>query len=124
MHMVRAWASANRLVLGQVKVDDTSNDITAIPTLLTLLDSTGATVTIDAMGCQKDIATVSTAQGADYVLALTDNHPTLCEDVTLFFEDGHATAFAEIAHDSYATVDGEHGRIETRRYWITSAIAW
>ena len=122
--MVSAWANRNRLVLGQVKVDDKSNEITAIPQLLTLLDLRGATVTIDAMGCQKEIAKVITAQGADYVLALKDNHPTLCEDVTLFFEDGQATEFAEIDHAYYETVDGDHGRIETRRYWITSDIEW
>ena len=124
IHMVSAWANANRLVLGQVKVDDKSNEITAIPKLLKLLDLTGATVTIDAMGCQKEIAKVITAQGADYVLALKDNHPTLCEDVTLFFEDGQATEFAEIDHDYHETVDGDHGRIETRRDWITSDIEW
>lgn len=124
IHMVSAWASANRLVLGQVKVDDKSNEITAIPQLLKLLDLTGATVTIDAMGCQKEIAKVITDQGADYVLALKDNHPTLCENVTLFFEDAKATEFAEIDHECHETVDGDHGRIETRRYWITSDIEW
>jgi predicted transposase YbfD/YdcC len=124
IHMVSAWANANRLVLGQVKVDDKSNEITAIPKLIKMLDVAGATVTIDAMGCQKEIAKVITDQEADYVLALKENHPTLYDDVTLFFEDGKATDFAEIDHEYHETVDGDHGRIETRRYWITSDIEW
>ena len=124
IHMVSAWANANRLVLGQVKVDDKSNEITAIPKLLKLLDLAGATVTIDAMGCQKEIAKVITDQEADYVLALKENHPTLYDDVTLFFEDAKSTDFAEIDHEHHETVDGDHGRIETRRYWITSDIEW
>ena len=124
IHMVSAWANANRLVLGQVKVEDKSNEITAIPKLIKMLDLAGATVTIDAMECQKEIAKVITDQEADYVLALKENHPTLYDDVTLFFEEGKATDFAEIDHEYHETVDGDHGRIETRRYWITSDIEW
>ena len=124
MHMVSAWANANRLVLGQVKVHDQSNEIPAIPKLIKRLDLAGAPVTIDAMGCQKEIAQLITDQGADYVLALKENHPTLYDDVTLFFEEGKATDFAEIDHEYQETVDGDHGRIETRRYWITSDIEW
>lgn len=122
IHMVSAWASANRLVLGQLKVEEKSNEITAIPKLLTMLDIAGAIVTIDAMGCQKEIAKVITDQEADYVLALKDNHPTLSEEVRQFFDAAKTTAFAEITHEYHETVDGDHGRIETRRYWITSAI--
>lgn len=124
IHMVSAWASANRLVLGQVKVDDKSNEITAIPKLLKLFDLNGTTVTIDAMGCQKEIAQVITEQGADYVLALKANHSTLYDDVKLFLDDARDSGFAEIEHDYHETVDGDHGRIETRQYWITSAIDW
>jgi predicted transposase YbfD/YdcC len=124
IHMVSAWASANRLVLGQLKVEEKSNEITAIPALLRLLDVTGAVVTIDAMGCQKEIAKTITEQGADYVLALKDNHPTLSEAVTLFLNNARATGFADIEHAYHETVDGDHGRIETRRYWITSEIEW
>jgi predicted transposase YbfD/YdcC len=124
IHMVSAWANRNRLVLGQVKVDDKSNEITAIPKLLKMLDLRGATVTIDAMGCQKEIAKVITEQGADYVLALKKNHSHLYDDVTLFLDDAQASEFAEIDHDYHETVDGDHGRIETRKYWITSAIEW
>ena len=124
IHMVSAWANANRLVLGQVKVDDKSNEITAIPKLLKMLDLSGATVTIDAMGCQKEIAQVITEQGADYVLALKKNHSTLYDDVKLFLDDAQASGFADIDYDFYETVDGGHGRVETRRYWITSEIDW
>src|SRR5713101_6526017 len=124
IHMVSAWASANRLVLGQLKVDEKSNEITAIPKLLHLLDVKGAVVTIDAMGCQKEIAKTITERGAEYVLALKDNHPTLSEAVTLFLNDARDTAFADIEHSYHETVDGDHGRIETRRYWITSEIEW
>lgn len=124
IHMVSAWANANRLVLGQVKVDDKSNEITAIPKLLKMLDLKGTTVTIDAMGCQKDIAKVITDQEADYVLALKKNHESLYDDVTLFFDDAQASEFAGVDHEYEERVDGDHGRIETRRYWITSQIDW
>jgi predicted transposase YbfD/YdcC len=124
IHMVSAWAHANRLVLGQLKVDDKSNAITAIPKLLPLLDLQGAIVTIEAMGCQKEIAQAITAQGADDVLALKENHQTLYDNVQLFLDDAKATAFAGIDHERFETVDGDHGRLETRIYWVTSAIDW
>jgi len=124
IHMVSAWASSNRLVLGQVKVDAKSDEITAIPKLLKMLDLTGATVTIDAMGCQKEIAQVITEQGADYVLALKKNHSTLYDDVRLFLDDARSNEFAEIDHAYHETVDGDQGRRETRKYWITSDIEW
>ena len=124
IHMVSAWASANRLVLGKLKVEDKSNEFTAIPALLRLLDVTGAVVTIDAMGYQEEIAQTITERGADYVLALKENHPTLYEDVTLFLNEARATGFTDVTHAYHETVDGEHGRIETRRYWLTSAIDW
>src|SRR5215468_5751917 len=87
IHMVSAWANAHRLVVGQRKVDDKSNEITAIPTLLRMLELEGAIVTIDAMGCQKDMATTMTEQGAAYVLALKENHPTLHGEGQRLFED-------------------------------------
>lgn len=124
IHLVSAWASASRLVLGQRKVEEKSNEITAIPALLHLLDLQGAVVTIDAMGCQKEIAKTITERGADYVLALQDNQPTLAEAVTLFLNDARATGFTDLAHTYHETVDGEHGRIETRRYWLTSELDW
>ena len=93
------------------------------PTLLHLLDLKGAVVTIDAMGCQKEIAKTITEQGADDVLALKDNHPTLSAAVTLFLNEARDTGFTDIVHAYHETVDGDHGRLETRRYWITSEIA-
>ena len=121
--MVRAGASANRLVLGQRTVEEKANAITARPKRLTLLDLAGAIVTIDAMGCQQERAQVMTEHEADDVLALKENHPTLSEEVTQCFDEAQATAFAEIPHEYHDTVDGAHGRIDTRRYGITSAIA-
>ena len=120
LHMVSAWACGRGLVLGQVAVDDKSHAITAIPALLRLLARDGATVTIDAMGCQTAIAAQIVVQGADYALALKDNHPTLHAEVVAAFAAARATAFADYApteHDHWATVEKDHGRLEKRRYW-------
>ena len=119
-HMVSAWACGSGLVLGQVAVDDKSNEITAIPALLRLLALDGATVTIDAMGCQTAIAAQIVAQGADYALALKDNHPTLHAEVAEEFAAARANGFADFApadHDAWQTVEQDHGRLERRRYW-------
>ncbi len=97
LHMVSAWASASRLVLGQVAVAEQSNEITAILALLRVLDLAGATVTIDALGGQTAIAAQIVAQGADYVLALKKNHPTLYDDVARTFAIERAKAFAKYA---------------------------
>jgi predicted transposase YbfD/YdcC len=118
LHLVSAWATASGLVLGQVATDAKSNEITAIPALLRLLALEGATVTIDAMGCQTAIAAQIVEQGADYVLALKDNQPSLHERVRLAFADARAAAgtglpLADLA--PYATRDKGHGRIERRR---------
>jgi predicted transposase YbfD/YdcC len=122
IHMVSAWAHANRLVLGQLKVTDKSNEITAIPQLLRLLELEGTIVTIDAMGCQKEIAHTIVQQGADYVLALKDNHPTLHGEVQLFFDDIKAKRLEEVKADHHQTIDADHGRLETRDYWLTADI--
>jgi predicted transposase YbfD/YdcC len=124
IHMVSAWATQNRLVLGQVKVDDKSNEITAIPALLALLDLRGCLVTIDAMGCQKAIVRQIVAQGGDYLLALKENQPGLYTDVEEFFTEARATHFAAIAHGFHRELEGDHGRIETRRCWSVGEIAW
>jgi len=124
IHMVSAWASENSLVLGQEKVSDKSNEITAIPELLDKLEINECIVTIDAMGCQRDIASKIIDEGADYVLALKGNQGNLYEDVKLYFEWAIKDGFKEISYDFYETIDGDHGRIETRRYWITSEIEW
>jgi predicted transposase YbfD/YdcC len=118
IYMVSAWAEANRLVLGQVKVDDKSNEITAIPVLLKLLEVTGCIVTVDAMGCQTAIAAAIHAAGADYVLALKGNQGALHEEVALMFDHEAATAFREVSHQTTTTVEKDHGRLETRHYWL------
>ena len=117
IHMVSAWASENSLVLGQTKVEAKSNEITAIPELLNLLDMSGCIVTIDAMGCQKKIARQIVSQEADYVLAVKENQGRLLEDVEDLFSCGQRTGFEDMKHDSCQTLDKSHGRIKTRRCW-------
>ncbi|HEX5503696.1 MAG TPA: ISAs1 family transposase [Thermomicrobiales bacterium] len=120
LHLVSAWAGASGLVLGQVAVGDKSNEITAIPLLLRLLDLEGCLVTIDAMGCQTAIAAQLVAQRGDDALALKDNQPTLHEQVRLAFAEARAADFAgyaATAHDDARTVDQDHGRLEIRRHW-------
>lgn len=124
IHMVSAWATANRLVLGQVKVNEKSNEITAIPQLLKMLELSGCIVTIDAMGCQKNIAKLIVDKGADYVLALKANHGDLYEDVKFFFDDALKNGFGDFDYSFYESTDGDHGRIELRRYWSVSDIDW
>lgn len=116
IHMVSAWACANRLVLGQRKVAEKSNEITAIPELLQMLEIKGCIVTIDAMGAQKGIAEQIVNQEADYVLALKGNQGRLYEDVKGMFDDAHQRDFQDIIHDYHRTVDGDHGRVEIREY--------
>jgi predicted transposase YbfD/YdcC len=124
IHLVSAWASHNHLLLGQVKTEAKSNEITAIPQLLKLLELQGCIVTIDAMGCQKDIARQITTQEADYVLALKENHPTAYEEVSTFLDPAVVEGFGRYPYDYHETIDGDHGRIEVRRVWSTSAIDW
>jgi predicted transposase YbfD/YdcC len=124
IHMVSAWAQENGLVLGQVKVDDKSNEITAIPELLRALNLKGCIVTIDAMGCQKQIASEIVAAHADYVLALKGNQSTLHDEVRLFMEAARADDFPGIRHDFLEVSERSHGRKETRRYWVTDEIEW
>ena len=120
IHMVSAWAATNRLVLGQLKTDEKSNEITAIPELLRVLALKGCIVTIDAMGCQTEIAELIVDQKADYVLALKGNQGTLHDDVQDLFASAHQINFQDIAHDFHQTIDKDHGRIEIRRYWAVS----
>ena len=120
IHMVSAWASVNRLVLGQVKVADRSNEITAIPELLDMLDVSGCTVTIDAMGCQKEIARKIADRGADYILALKRNQPQLYDDVAETFDHLRRSEFSDIDYRFCETVEKGHGRIEKRRCWAVS----
>jgi predicted transposase YbfD/YdcC len=154
LHMISAWASKNQLILGQLKTSDKSNEITAIPALLDLLTVEGCIVTIDAMGCQTAIAEQIVDQGGDYVLALKGNQGTIHQKVVEFFEQSlgsksetteEPTTKApsklpsepelpqkvqqkqhawEQATATTETVDGEHGRIEIRRYWQVSDLMW
>ena len=120
IHMVSAWASANRLVLGQLKTDEKSNEITAIPELLKLLVIKDCIVTIDAMGCQTDIAQVIIEQEGDYVLALKGNQGTLHHDVQDLLAYAQEIDFKDVAHDYHQTVNKDHGRLEVRPYWTIS----
>jgi predicted transposase YbfD/YdcC len=118
IHMVSAWATANHVSLGQVVVDDKSNEITAIPKLLEILELEGALVTIDAMGCQTEIAKTIVDAKADYCLAAKGNQPTLHEGIADFFEDHLEDDFARTKVRRYQTKEKGHGRTETRDYYI------
>jgi len=117
IQMVSAWASANQLVLGQRKVDEGSNEITAIPELLAVLAIEGCLVTIDAMGCQREIAEQIVDRGGDYLLALKGNQEELYEDARLLFDDLQRSQFKAYKHDYAQTVEKDHGRLEIRRCW-------
>jgi len=119
LHLVSAWASRQRLVLGQQACAEKSNEITAIPVLLGRLELTGALVTIDAMGCQADIAKAIRDKGADYLLCLKDNWPALSAEVECFFSDAEPAK-----RDRHETTYGDHGRIEVRRHAVCHAIDW
>ena len=123
IHMVSAWASQNCLTLAQVKTDEKSNEITAIPELLKVLDIKGCIVTIDAMGCQKTIAKQIIDQEGDYGFSLKGNHGNLLESVERVFNKIASQSYYENLNvDYYETKDVNHGRVEYRRYWITSEI--
>jgi predicted transposase YbfD/YdcC len=124
IHMISAFSSRQRLVLGQRKVADKSNEITAIPELLDLLTVKGAIVTIDAMGCQKEIAKKIVAKEADYILALKGNQGLLSQDVELFFTEQKACKFEDTAISRHQTLEKSHGRIETRTYTSIDGIDW
>lgn len=119
LHMVSAWASRQRLVLGQEAVDEKSNEIIAIPLLLERLELTGALVTIDAMGTQTKIAETIVRRGGDYLLALKDNWPVLRADVETFFADPHAEDC-----ESFQTTDADHGRLEQRHHVVCHDVDW
>lgn|SRR5574337_966178 len=118
IHMVSAWATANHLVLGQVKVDNKSNEITAIPALLEMLEVAGCIVTIDALGTQTEIAQTIVDQGADYVLALKENQGHLYEDVVATFDEAEQRQFEQVPHTYAKSTNKGHGRIEIRECWV------
>lgn len=123
-NMVSAWACEQRLVLGQLKTAEKSNEITAIPLLLELLELRGCIVTIDAMGCQTAVAAQIMAQEADYVLSLKGNQGLLHEEVEEYFAWAERTQFKDVAYDYCATLEKDHGRIEGRRCWVTEDTDW
>lgn len=117
VHMVSAWAAGNQMVLGQVKTEDKSNEITAIPRLLELLEIKGCLVTIDAMGCQKDIAGKIVVRGADYMLSVKDNQPTLSARIAGTFEAALGDPDFPTSANHHTTTEKAHGRTEVRRCW-------
>lgn len=118
LHMVSAWASENQILLGQVKTDEKSNEITAIPELLDMIDVKGSIVTIDALGCQKEIAKKIVAKEANYVLSLKENQPTLFQDVNSLFKQAEESKYKKMVHKQKLEKVHSHGRIETRRYTL------
>ena len=119
LHMVSAWGCEQRLVLGQIATDAKSNEITAVPKLLEMLSLKGCIVSVDALNCQREIARQIVDQGGDYALALKGNQGTLHDDVRMFLDDPANTAVT-----TATTVDGDHGRIETRTSTISTAVDW
>ena len=124
LHLVSAWASDLHLSLGQVKTADKSNEITAIPELLNLLSIKGCIITIDAMGCQKEIATQIVDKKADYVLALKGNHGDLHDDVKTYFDEAEKSNFKNKNCAIFQTLEKDHGRIEKRILVATNDIRW
>jgi predicted transposase YbfD/YdcC len=118
IHMVSVWSASHHLVLGQKKVSEKSNEITAIPPLLEMLAIKGCLVSIDAMGCQREIAHTIIEQGGDYVLALKGNQGNLHEDVVQLFTAARNQDFRNIEHQFHSTVSQGHGRSEARSYWV------
>jgi predicted transposase YbfD/YdcC len=124
IHMVSAWASKNHMVLGQIKTTEKSNEITAIPQLLKLIEIQGCIVTIDAMGCQKNIAKDIIDNKGDYILALKGNQGTLHNEVIQYFDYCFEINFKDVEYDYYKEIDTGHGRIEKREYWIVTTLDW
>ena len=124
VHMVSAWCKTNRMVLGQIATDDKSNEITAIPKLLKLLNLDGAVVTIDAMGCQKKIAREIVEQKADYILQLKGNQNALHSEAKLLFDKCLRDDCLGVSYHTAETTNGGHGRVERRRIWVTADVAW
>ena len=124
VHVVSAWANHNNLILGQLKVDEKSNEITAIPKLLDLLDIKGCTVTIDAMGTQKEIAKKIVAGEADYILGLKGNQGNLLDNVKTFIDDEIKTSVPGENFQKIETTDADHGRIEIRKFYLFTQLDW
>jgi predicted transposase YbfD/YdcC len=124
LHLVTAWCVQENLVLAQQAVDEKSNEITAVPELLKMLDIRGAVVTVDALNTQTQIAEQVVKGGADYVMAVKENHPTLCDTIQRNLDEMILEKFEGVEHVYHETTDGGHGRIDTRRVWATDQIQW
>jgi predicted transposase YbfD/YdcC len=124
LHLVTAWCVEQNLVLAQQAVEEKSNEITAVPLVLDMLDLRGATVTADAMNTQKNIAERIVKGGGDYVLAVKGNHPTLHDSVQRHLDEMILEKFKDVPHVYHETTDGGHGRIDTRRVWATDQLDW
>jgi len=124
IHIVNAWISTNKIILGQLKTSEKSNEITAIPMLLDMLFLKGCIITIDAMGCQKDIVKKIFDKKADYVIAVKANQKNMHQDIIDWFNFAEESKFKDFEHDYFKTLDKGHGRIEKRRYYISEDIDW
>ena len=124
LNVVSAWVSEQSVVLGQIKCEEKSNEITAIPELLKILDLEGCVVTIDAMGCQTDIVKEIAEKEADYVISLKGNQGTLHQEVKQYLDWAEHHNFKDIAYETCRTLEKDHGRIEERRCWVTEDIEW
>jgi predicted transposase YbfD/YdcC len=124
IHMVSAYASDHRLILGQLKIESKENEIVAIPKLLAMLDLKHTTITIDAIGCQKQIARQIVEAKGHYVLALKDNQPTLHAQVKTMLDEAILENFQGLEHDYYEATEGDHGRLETRKVWVCNTLRW
>ena len=124
IHMVSAFAARQRIVLGQVKVNEKSNEIAAIPALLDMMSIEGAVVTIDAMGCQRNIARKIIDKKADYILALKGNQTKLREDVEIFVDEQKPLQYKDATISTHETTDADHGRVETRKYTVLHDVEW
>lgn len=124
IHTVSLWASSQQITLGQVKVDNKSNEITAIPKLLEIIDITGTTITIDAMGTQTTIVEKIIEGGADYVLALKGNQSSLHDEVCNYFRQAEQIEFEGVDHQKYHMIEEGHGRLEKRTFFVTEDIDW
>lgn len=123
-HLINAFVAENQMIFAQLATDKTSNEITAIPKLLELLDLRDATVTIDAIACQKNIAQAISDKQAHYILALKGNQPDLHSQVQSALDEAIASGFSNMPHDYHEQTNGGHGRLESRQTWITTDIAW
>lgn len=122
LHMVNAWAVKNRLVLGQFHSDGPLDEISIIPELLRALSLKGCIVTVDAIGCQKEVAEQVIQQQGDYVLAVKDNQPKLLSHVRQLFDRSERQLHSDLSVDYFETQDEDHGRREIRRYWTTDQV--